>query len=236
MRFVRVQFFFIFAGFLLVLGGKSILATELELFEARAIIRNNKTSKSDVTVPQLQYAIAGLERAREETDEIRRNALALKLLLRWELLRAGGGTAADQMQMSAERTAEAVAANAPASGQAWCALTDLEVTSKGFSSRAEQFIDLCFKTAPREAWLVESRLRLAMLLWPRLPARLKAAAVEDAAATLQNPDRPDRAVALLGYIAASIAPQRTGLLRAIVSKYQPGLIEVFQGELDETQK
>jgi hypothetical protein len=235
MRLARIKIFFIFAGLLLVLGGATVLATELELFEARAIIRNNKTSHSDVPVSELQYAVASLERAGEDSDEIRRNALALKLLLRWKLLRADGSTD-DQMLVSAERTAEAVAANAPASGQAWCALTDLEVTSRGYSSRAEQYIDLCFKTAPREAWLVESRLRLAMLLWPRLPARLRAAAVEDATATLQNPDRPDRAVALLGSIAASIAPQRTGLLRAIVSQYQPSLPQVFQGELDKVQK
>lgn len=224
------------AGLSLIIAGAGIVRTELHLFGMRSVMRDVKASASPVAAQELSDAIADIESTGAKSDELRRDALSLKLRLNnLALEHAPGAEAREALLRSAELAARAVAARAPASGQAWCALADLATVRGGFSSEAEDFLKLCFLTAPREAWLVESRLRLAMVLWPRLSPELQALAAEDAAATVRQPDRPDRAVALLGHIAGSIAPQRASMLRAMVSRYQPGQLKVFEAQLPDSR-
>jgi hypothetical protein len=217
-------------GAVLCIQGISLAWNEVRLLPARAVMREVRISYTPAEVPQLHAAIALLNAAGRSTDEMRRNRLSLLLLSHHTAAAKPGAPETAATAAAAENAARLVAEGAPASGQGWCALTDLSTMRRGYSQETERFLDLCHTTAPREAWLLEGRMRMAMLLWPRLPERLQAEALEDVLTAIRQPD-PAWGINKLAYIAGGIAPQRADTIRRIILQYRPELSAAFERQL-----
>lgn len=208
--------------------GIGLIWDELRIFDARAAVREARPTAAKIEPGQLAGAAADLDAIRGGEPELLQAKLALQLKhYAAALARPGGQREAAGSLIRAGHYAKELAAAAPMNGQAWCVLADIAVKKDGFTLEADKFLTLCYRTAPREWWLLEARLPLALVLWPLLSQELKDRATQDAVLMVSEKGLGHWALERLGYIAAIVAPQRSAMIRQIINDHQPDLLAAY---------
>jgi hypothetical protein len=74
----------------------------------------------------------------------------------------------------------------PADPLLWLVLYWVETTRNGFRAEYVRYIEMSYKTGPREGWVAQRRNRLALAIFPQLPDALAAQVVDEFAKMLNS--------------------------------------------------
>jgi hypothetical protein len=128
----------------------------------------------------------------EKIDGITTDATAISSMYaecRKQLIGTASGTDATAPAIARDKCLAVLAeglARTPASGALWVERAALLLSKKGGENEAFQALRTSQVIAPREAWIVASRLRLTVRVWHRLPDDLRQKALADTKVLLSS--------------------------------------------------
>jgi hypothetical protein len=211
----------IMAAFLVVFG-TILVIREVQVFDAKEVLRTTEDRKSKPTPEQLRHAVEIFERV----DIARSGLLFDRLHARVVFMQkrahgAGRSELLAREQQGVMRASEDLVTAAPAKALGWCTLAHAKISWKGVTAAWQQSLELCYATARREPGVLFHRLRIGLQLWPILDEDQQRRVRNDLVILLSSPGLGQRAGRVLARMVASVAPQRAEAVRRLIATYQP---------------